>query len=356
MTADAGSPVPPDGDVVPLTDAQRALRAQLLATEHWSLLASRSTTQSEVLTRIAIFLTLVSVGLFALGVMGNATQFRGWFGVAALGVLLLLVILGIITALRVFNVGTEDAAYVLAMNRLRGAYVDLDPGLERYLMMSPADDEPGLERTYFPFASRAGTQVAASSMMLILVVESVLIGLFVGSLLYALSAPVGWAVAVGAVFALSSLAVWLWSGYRSYLQVWRAHTPLRRTPASATAPPRSPAAPRPTERPPRPTRRAIPQPSPTRACAVPAARPLPEPPFAERARWRRAGSVRTTAHCPLGRSGPVRRGLSPGCRALRARAARTPRSWAWPSARTSRGRRCAGRASDRSRKSTRSCP
>src|SRR5687768_8724834 len=105
MTADAAAPVPPDGDAVPLTDAQRALRAQLLATEHWSLLASRSTTQSEVLTRIAIFLTLVSVGLFALGVMGNATQFRGWFGVAALGVLLLLVVLGIITALRVFNVG-----------------------------------------------------------------------------------------------------------------------------------------------------------------------------------------------------------------------------------------------------------
>ncbi|HEX5858573.1 MAG TPA: hypothetical protein VFY91_10750 [Microbacterium sp.] len=242
MTADAGSPVPPDGDAVPMTDARRALRAQLLATEHWSLLASRSTTQSEVLTRIAIFLTLVSVGLFALGVMGNATQFRGWFGVAALGVLLMLVILGVITALRVFNVGTEDAAYVLAMNRLRGAYVDLDPGIERYLVMSPADDEPGLERTYFPFASRARTQVLASTMMLILVVESVLIGLFVGSLAYALSAPVGWAVAIGAVFALASLALWMWSGYRSYLQVWRAHTPLRTTPTRA---PSEPSAPRP---------------------------------------------------------------------------------------------------------------
>ncbi|MGC5223405.1 hypothetical protein ACPW96_12550 [Micromonospora sp. DT81.3] len=235
MTADALGPVPSDGDdATPLTDAQRALRVSMLATEHWSLLASRSTTQSEVLTRIAIFLTLVSVGLLALGVMGNATQFQGWFGVAALGVLLLLVVLGIITALRVFNVGTEDAAYVLAMNRLRGAYVDLDPGLERYLMTSPADDEPGLERTYFPFASRAGTQVLASSMVLILVVESVLIGLFVGSLLYALSAPVGWAVAVGAVFALASLALWLWSGYRSYLQVWRAHAPLRTTPATGS--------------------------------------------------------------------------------------------------------------------------
>ena len=40
-----------------------SLRAQLLATEHWSLLASRSTTQNELLVRIAIFLTLVSASV-----------------------------------------------------------------------------------------------------------------------------------------------------------------------------------------------------------------------------------------------------------------------------------------------------
>ena len=79
MTADASGPVSsPGDDVAQLTDAQRSLRAQMLATEHWSLLASRSTTQSEVLTRIAIFLTLVSAGLVTLGVLGNATGFSGW--------------------------------------------------------------------------------------------------------------------------------------------------------------------------------------------------------------------------------------------------------------------------------------
>ena len=87
-------PCPPRRKRRALTDAQSSLRAQMLATEHWSLLASRVTTQSEVLTRIAIFLTLVSAGLVTLGVLGNATQFSGWFGVAALGVLFLLVLLG----------------------------------------------------------------------------------------------------------------------------------------------------------------------------------------------------------------------------------------------------------------------
>lgn len=56
-------PASSDDEAARLTDAQRALRAQILATEHWSLLASRSTTQSEVLTRIAIFLTLVAAGV-----------------------------------------------------------------------------------------------------------------------------------------------------------------------------------------------------------------------------------------------------------------------------------------------------
>ena len=154
MTADASGPVPsPDDDVARLTDAQRSLRAQMLATEHWSLLASRSTTQGEVLTRIAIFVTLVSAGLVTLGVLGNATQFSGWFGVAALGVLFLLVLLGLITLLRAYNTATEDLMYVLAMNRLRGAYVDLDPGIERYFLMSSNDDRLGAERTYHYFLS-----------------------------------------------------------------------------------------------------------------------------------------------------------------------------------------------------------
>ena len=136
MTADASGPASFRGDDAErLTDAQKSLRAQMLATEHWSLLASRSTTQSEVLTRIAIFLTLVSAGLVTLGVLGNATEFSGWFGVAALGVLFLLVVLGTITQLRVFNTATEDLVYVLAMNRLRAAYIDLDPGIAKQLFI-----------------------------------------------------------------------------------------------------------------------------------------------------------------------------------------------------------------------------
>lgn len=236
MTVDASGPEPFPASDAALTDAQRSLRAQLLATEHWSLLASRSTTQSEVLTRIAIFLTLVSAGLVTLGVLGNATQFRGWFGVAALGVLFLLVVLGVITQQRVFNVGLEDLAYVLAMNRLRGAYLDLAPDLERYFVMSPNDDQSGSRRTYYPFAMRNGMQVFASTMMLILIVESALVGLFLGSLTFAITESVAWSIGIGAVGAVASAVIGVRSGYLGYRDVWRAHDPLRSTPDAGPGP------------------------------------------------------------------------------------------------------------------------
>lgn len=75
------------------SDAVLGRRAQLLATEHWGLLAARSTAQSEVLSRITIFLTLVSAGLVTIGLLGQASGFRGWFGGASLAILAFLALI-----------------------------------------------------------------------------------------------------------------------------------------------------------------------------------------------------------------------------------------------------------------------
>ncbi|MWB99607.1 hypothetical protein [Agromyces seonyuensis] len=210
-----------------LTDAQRALRAQLLATEHWSLLASRSTTQGEVLTRIAIYLTLVSAGLVLLGILSQATGFSGWFGAAAVGILLVLVLLGFITLVRVYNTATEDLAYVLAMNRLRAAYLDLDPGIGRYLLMGTTEDQAGIDRTYHPFFPRPVSQVLGSSMMIITVVTAVVTGLFTGGLCAWLGLPVAAAVAAGIVAASVVIGLALRNGYVRYRRSLAALERLR---------------------------------------------------------------------------------------------------------------------------------
>ncbi len=83
------------------SDAVLARRAQMLATEHWGLLAARGTAQSEVLTRITIFLTLVSAGLVTIGLLGQATLIDDWFTGAALAILGFLALIGLMTQMRV---------------------------------------------------------------------------------------------------------------------------------------------------------------------------------------------------------------------------------------------------------------
>jgi hypothetical protein len=215
---------PPEGG---LTDAQRSLRAQLLATEHWGLLASRSTTQSEVLTRIAIFLTLVSAGLVTLGFVGQASGFRGWFGAAALGVLLALALLGLVTEVRTFNTASEDLMYVVAMNRLRAAYVELDPGLERYLMASAHDDSEGARVTYHFFYPRGPSPVFGSSMMIIAIVEAIVVGLLVGATSWAVGAHPTVAAVIGGGVAIIVIVLSLLWGMRTYNEAFRHHVPVR---------------------------------------------------------------------------------------------------------------------------------
>jgi hypothetical protein len=77
-----------------------SVRAQLLATEHWSLLATRSTTQSEVLSRITTFLMLVSASIVSLALIGQATRFDRRFLTFALVLLGMVILIGALTQVR----------------------------------------------------------------------------------------------------------------------------------------------------------------------------------------------------------------------------------------------------------------
>jgi hypothetical protein len=206
-------------------------RAQILATEHWSLLASRSTTQSEVLTRITMFLTLVSAGLVSVALVGQATGFSGEFRLFAVVVLAFISIAGVLTQVRVVNVGEEDLMYVLAMNRLRGAYLDLDPGVEPYLMASPYDDAAGMSRTYFFLGPRTSfSQVAGSSMLYIVVVVAMLIGLLGATITAAFGGTTGLAILIGVIAGLVYAVATLARGARRFYTFWRTYRALKQTP------------------------------------------------------------------------------------------------------------------------------
>jgi hypothetical protein len=213
------------------------VRAQLLATEHWSLLASRSTTQAEVLTRISIFLTLTSAGLVSLALAGQAMRFDETFAVLAMIVLGIVLGIGILTQIRVFNVGFEDLAYVLAMNRLRAAYAELYPGIRPYLMTSLFDDRPGSEHTYVMFGRRSGPgHFAGSSMMLITAVNAALAGIFVAGIAAGLTVPSTVALVTGLVGGVLYLAVFLVVMDRRFEREWSSYEPMFPTPPADASP------------------------------------------------------------------------------------------------------------------------
>jgi hypothetical protein len=223
----AASPEPPS----PTPELSPSVRAQLLATEHWSLLASRSTTQGEVLTRISMFLTFTSASLLSVALVGNATQFSDAFRAFALTVLSIDLVVGLLTHIRVMSVGMEDLMYVLAMNRLRAAYIDLDPGIRPYLMAGHHDDESGAKRTYYFLGGRTDfSQVAGSSMVFMGFVNSALLALLLGSAMLTAGIPTIAAVPVAVVAALAFFGTSLVRGHRRYLEVWKNNPPISATP------------------------------------------------------------------------------------------------------------------------------
>ncbi|MEE2569411.1 hypothetical protein V1638_08360 [Pseudarthrobacter sp. J64] len=225
MSNSAGAPGPGKPPPAP------SVRAQLLATEHWGLLASRSTAQAEVLTRISMFLMFTSASLVSLALVGQATGFTGMFLMLAIIVIAIDALMGLLTQQRVMNVAMEDLMYVLAMNRLRAAYVELDPGVARYLMASAHDDEAGAGRTYDFFGSRTDfSQVSGSSAMFMTAANSTLLGILAGVVVTAAGAGTAVAVALGAVCGLAFLGLTLAGGYRRYRTVWAGHTPVSPSP------------------------------------------------------------------------------------------------------------------------------
>src|SRR4029453_1756099 len=118
----------------PHLDVSEAVRVQILATEHWSLLATRNITYGAIYSRATIFLTVVSAAVVALALAAEATEFGDRFYVFALLVLPLSFFIGGGTSPRPVAPRTGAFWPRSALNRLRPAYLETAPGLEPYFV------------------------------------------------------------------------------------------------------------------------------------------------------------------------------------------------------------------------------
>jgi hypothetical protein len=128
-------------------DPAAAAKLQILATEHWSLLATRSLTYTESLGRVNMFLAILSGAVIALALVAQADRFGRTFITVAILMLSVVLFSGIATVARLMSLNRDDYRWVVGMNRLRHAYLELHPELEPNFITSPNDDLSGALHT-----------------------------------------------------------------------------------------------------------------------------------------------------------------------------------------------------------------
>lgn len=128
--------------------------AAILATEHWGVLGTRSMTWAEASSRTTVFLTVLSAAVVALALVADAAGFGDTFASFALALLPIVLFMGLTTYARLVQINHQDVYFVIAMNRLRHAYIAMAPELEPYFVTASTDDWKALNTTFSYGASR----------------------------------------------------------------------------------------------------------------------------------------------------------------------------------------------------------
>jgi hypothetical protein len=163
----------------------------IMTTEYYILQIGRAITVADANGRASLFLGAVSTSLVALAFVGGMSHSSAGLGQAfyVFGLVLLpsLLFLGIVTFERVLQSASEDAVYARGSNRIRHLYVELAPEMRPYFILSIHDDEAAVMAN---MAMRwSWWQTFLTTAGAIAVLNSVLMGAFLGLLLAALFSP-----------------------------------------------------------------------------------------------------------------------------------------------------------------------
>jgi len=198
----SGTELPAGGSAPASADG---VRMQILATEHWSLLASRSLGYTDSFSRATMFFAVLSGTVIALALIAQAGRFDTVFFAAALLLLPVVFFVGVVTIARIWNLNAEDARWVMGMNRIRHAYLEMHPELTQFFITSQHDDVLGVMETFGlsktppgqHFFSDLGHGMQTLPGMLAIIV-AVVAGSWAALAAVALGAPQPLAIATGA--------------------------------------------------------------------------------------------------------------------------------------------------------------
>lgn len=204
-----------------------SMRLQILSTEHWSLLASRSLAWNESFSRGGMFLSTLSGAIVALALVAQATEFGEGFRLFALVILPVVLLVGIGTVLRMGIANWHDAQCVVGMNRIRAGYLEIAPDLERFFVMGTTDDQRGISLT---MAQQPGTplvvQMLSSSPLLVTVLNAILVAAILAILVLQLGGEPLSAIGIGAIGFLLTFVAFVIYARRDIGRAITEHRPL----------------------------------------------------------------------------------------------------------------------------------
>jgi hypothetical protein len=108
-----------------------------ITTEHFTLQGARAATIAESAGRATMFLTSVTGGLVALGLVATASRVGTAFYAFGLALLPTLTLIGLVTFERALQSGIEDYGYARRIALLRSYYFENAPELTPYLLSVP---------------------------------------------------------------------------------------------------------------------------------------------------------------------------------------------------------------------------
>ncbi len=172
-------------------------------TEHFTLQGARAATIAESTGRASMFLSAVSGGLVALGLIATASRVGTAFFAFGLVLLPTLTFVGLVTFERALQSGIEDLGYARRVDLLRDYYFDEAPELTSYLMSVPAP-----ERLRVLGLGAGRWQAFRSVAAMVAVITAVLAGSAVGLLAAVASGhSLAAALVAGGLVAPAALAV-----------------------------------------------------------------------------------------------------------------------------------------------------
>ena len=154
-----------------------------------------------------------------LALVVQASGFGTAFRVFSIGLTSVILILGTLTGIRVLNASQDDAAMIVGMNRLRAAYVEMDPELATYFVESWHDDQAGLMQTYLMGQKRhLLLHILGSTSMFMTIINTLVAGTLGALIAWAGGVPVVLIAILGAVAGLAYLAAAMEISRRAFVE------------------------------------------------------------------------------------------------------------------------------------------